>query len=67
MHLFYDTFGSTKEFASAALSLKEARKRLVGTSRSEVDNLLGPKHGLEEDYPFQYKYLSDAFHCFGAF
>jgi len=45
--------------------LKEARKHLVGISRNDVDNLLGPHHGLEEDYPFQSKSLADAFHCFG--
>jgi CHAT domain-containing protein len=67
MHFLYEVLGSTEGFASAALSLKEARKRLVRISRKEVDKLLGPNHGLAEDYPFQNKYLSDAFHCFGAF
>jgi CHAT domain-containing protein/tetratricopeptide (TPR) repeat protein len=67
MHLFYEILERSGESTSVALSLKEARRRLVGLSRDDVNQLLGPGHRLQEDYPFQNKYVSDAFHCYGAY
>lgn len=67
MHILYEILTRTPAPESVSLALREARSRLLDLSRRDVDNLLGPNHKLKEDYPFQSRYLSDAFHCFGAY